>query len=520
MPLSYPTRPGDLDHLIADDHAIVERQFQHLEAGRGDRRVLVDQIGFELAMHAFAEETVLYPLWREVGMEEENSDAREEHARIKELLVTLNRSEPGEEDFESALTELMQVLRHHVADEENEELPAFRAEVGAERMAELGKEFLAQKRKAPTEAHPHAPDGGGIEKLVGVLTKPVDLARAAVTGKQKYLATDASGLLDPQAQEIANAHSELTPLPFEILEPQQARRQPGPDEAVRVLLFQRGVDAPEPVRSVENLLIPDAGGGRQLLRIYTPAGTPEGPLPVIFWIHGGGWVLFDVDTYDASCRGLANKTGAMVVTPNYRRAPEDPFPAAHEDVLAAYHWTLENAAAVGGNPHLMGIGGESVGATMAVATCRHLAETDVALPRAQVCVYPLTTPEQFGDSMHDAADGRPLNRALLSWMAMHAFEGKPEAARDPRVDLLSLGSEDLAVLPPTLVITAERDVLRDQGEEFARRLEAAGVPTTCTRYPGVMHEFFGASAVLDKAEQAQRQAAQHFLEAFAAAGVR
>lgn len=134
-----------------------------------------------------------------------------------------------------------------------------------------------------------------------------------------------------------------------------------------------------------------------------------------------------------------------------------------------------------------------------------------------MCVYPLTTAEQYGESMTDAADGRPLNRALLSWMAMHAFEGKPDAAADPRVDLLGLAPDRMALLPPTLVLTDERDPLRDQGEEFARRLQAAGVPTTSTRYDGVMHEFFGAAAVLDKAEQAQQEAADHFVRAFAGA---
>lgn len=513
MALSYPTQPGDIDHLIADDHAVVERQFQHLEAGRGDRRTLVDQISFELSLHAFAEETVMYPIWRELGMDEFDDDAREEHGDIKELLVTLGRTEPGEAEFEDALAELISVTRHHVEDEEQEELPAFRAKVGAERMAELGKEFLAAKRQAPPAPHPHAPDEGRIEKLVGAVAKPVDAAKAAVTGKKKRLATDASGLLDPQAQAIVDAHSSLGPQPFEILEPEQARAQPGPDDAVKKVMADQGLEGPEPVGSVTDLRIPDAAGGEQTLRVYTPATPAEGPLPIIMWIHGGGWVLFDIDTYDASCRGLTNKTGAIVVSPDYRRAPEAVFPASHDDVLAAWRWTVANAAQMGGDPARMAIGGESVGGNMAPATCLQLAAAGEPLPAAQVCVYPLTTPEQFGESMEDAADGRPLNRALLSWMAMHAFEGVPEAAQDPRIDLLSWPRESLALMPPTLVITDERDVLRSQGQQFAANLEAAGVPTTATYYEGVMHEFFGASAVLDKAEAAQQEAAAHFAAA-------
>jgi acetyl esterase/lipase len=132
------------------------------------------------------------------------------------------------------------------------------------------------------------------------------------------------------------------------------------------------------------------------------------------------------------------------------------------------------------------------------------------VPVAQVLVSPLATAGEFGDSMADAADARPLNRSVLSWMLMHA----PEGAADPRTELLSIPAGELAGLPPALVITAERDPLRSQGKEFAARLSAAGVPTTLTRYEGVMHGFFGASAVLDKADAAQREAARHLLSAF------
>jgi acetyl esterase len=512
--LQHETLPGDIDHLIADDHAIVERQFQHLEAGRGDRRVLVDQISFELALHAFAEETVLYPIWKEVGMEDANHDATGEHQEIKELLLTLDRNQPGEPDFEQALSQLISLVRHHVDDEEHQELPEFRQKAGAERMAQLGKEFLAAKRKAPTRPHPKAPGGGLKEKLAGALAAPLDKARDKGSGRQEHLATDASGLLDPQAQAIVDAHSSLGPQPFEILTPEQARKQPGPDDAVKKVMAERGMEGPEPVGSVEDLKIPDAAGGEQTLRVYKPEGAGSTPLPIIMWIHGGGWVLFDIDTYDASCRGLVNKTGAIVVSPDYRRAPEAVFPASHDDVLAAYRWVVAHASELGGDPQRIGIGGESVGGNMAPATVLQLAEAGEPLPAAMVAVYPVTTGEQFGESMEDAADGRPLNRALLSWMAMHAFKGRPDAAQDPRIDLLGLSDEQLRTMPPTLVITDERDVLRSQGQEFAQKLEAAGVPTTHRYYEGVMHEFFGASAVLDKAEQAQREAADHFDRAF------
>ncbi|MCZ2829028.1 alpha/beta hydrolase fold domain-containing protein [Modestobacter sp. VKM Ac-2986] len=514
MALSYPTLPGDIDHLIADDHAVVERQFQHLEAGRGNRRVLVDQITTELSMHAFAEETVLYPIWKEIGMEEENHDATGEHQQIKDLLVTLGDTQPGEPAFEGALTELMAVVRHHVADEEGQELPEFRSKVGAERMASLGEDFLTAKRRGPTNPHPAAPNGGIKEKIAGALAAPVDLIRDRLSGADAEAATDASGLLNAEAQAIVDAHASLRPLPFETLTPKEARKQPGPDDAVKKVMADRGLEGPEPVGSVQDLSIPDGAGGTQTLRVYTPANPAVGRLPVIMWIHGGGWVLFDIDTYDASCRALSNKTGAIIVSPDYRRAPEAVFPASHDDVVTAWRWLVLNAAEMGGDPARMAIGGESVGGNMAAATSLQLAQADEPMPRAQVLVYPLTTGEQFGESMEDAADGRPLNRPLLSWMAMHAFMGKPDAATDPRIALLDWTAEQRAVMPPTLVITDERDVLRSQGQQFATDLEAAGVETTHRYFPGVMHEFFGASAVLAEAEQAQQDAAAHFRAAF------
>ncbi|WP_219419169.1 alpha/beta hydrolase fold domain-containing protein [Pseudonocardia nigra] len=514
MPLSYPTLPGDVDHLIADDHAVVERQFQHLEAGRGDRRVLVDQVAFELALHADAEERVLYPAMAEAGETHEAEEGRDEHQEAKELLVTLNNSDPGEPEFEDALSRLIASIRHHVAEEEGEFLPRFRQAVGPERMAELGKEFLAAKRAAPTFAHPNAPSGETGHKLLDAGAKAVDMVRDKATGRKKHLATDPSGALDPQAQRIVDAFAAMEPQPFEILTPDQARRQPTPADAVLRVLEEDGKSTePEPVDKVENMTI-DGPGGRLGVRVYWPKDAGDDPLPIVLWIHGGGWVLFSVGTYDASCRGIANRTGAIVVSPEYRRAPEYVFPAAHDDVLATYRWIRDNADGLGGDGSRIAIGGESVGGTMAAATSLQLAAAGEPLPVAQVLVYPLTTGEQFGESMVDAADARPLNRPLLSWMAMHAFEGVADRATDPRVDLLSVPAEPLAGMPPTLVITDERDPLRDQGEEFARHLEQAGVAVTATRYDGVMHEFFGAAAVLDKAAQAQRQAAEHLRDNF------
>ncbi|MCU1679048.1 MAG: putative lipase, partial [Frankiales bacterium] len=478
---------------------------------------LVDHISFELSLHASAEVNTWYPALRDVGMGHDSDEALDEHQEMKEALVVLARTVPGEPEFERTLAKLLADVRHHVEDEENQILPQFREAVGPEKIAQLGKDFITSKRHAPTHPHPGGPSSGLGHTLADITAKLMDLTRDKVSGQTKQLSTDASGLLDSQAQAIVDAHSSLEPLPFETLTPAEARKQPGPDDAVKKVMADLGLQGPEEVGSVDDRMIPGPGGELKI-RVYKPKSGDSAGLPIILWVHGGGWVLFDIDTYDASCRGLTNKTGAIVVSPDYRRAPEAVFPASHDDVLATYRWLVSNGAEIGGDPTRIGIGGESVGGTMAAATSLQLLQAGDPVPAAQVCVYPLTTPEQFGESMDDAADGRPLNRALLSWMAMHAFEGVDGAADDMRVNLLGVPKATLAGMPPTLVITDERDVLRSQGQEFARKLEAAGVRTRLQHYDGVMHEFFGASAVLDKAEEAQQEAAQHFLRAFQGAG--
>lgn len=516
MPLQHATLPGDLDNLMADDHAVVLRRFQHLEAGRGNRRTQADQVVFELSLHADAKERVLYPLLAAAGMEEAAETGRTADLAIKNLLVTLTDHQPGDDLFERALTELISVVRSRSAQERNDLLPALREAIGAPRMGELGEAYLAAKRTAPSRPHPMGPASGGGHAIVDPFATLVDALRDKASGRSRHLATDASGELDPQAQRLIDAFAALEPQPPEILVPEQARVQPTLVDAVARILSEDGRPVePEPIGGVQDVKVPGPHGTALHLRIYYPAqdrpGERRSPVPIIYWIHGGGWVLFDVDTYDASCRGLANKAGAVVVSPSYRKAPEHVFPAAHDDVLAGYRWLRNNAGTLGGHPDRLAIGGESVGGGMAAATCWSLHRAGEPLPSSQVLVYPLTTMTPFGDSMADAADARPLNRPLLSWMAMHAFKGVPDGALDPRVDLLSIPTEQLREMPPTLIITDDRDVLRDQGEEFGRNLFEAGVEVSVRRFEGMMHDFFGASAVLDAAQLAQHEAADHVL---------
>ncbi|MFD0784350.1 alpha/beta hydrolase fold domain-containing protein [Micromonospora avicenniae] len=514
MTLPYATLPGDLDHLIADEHVVANRLFEHLEAGRGDRRMLVDQVSYGRALHAHAEEEVLYPALAEIGVAADAEEGLDEHQALKRLLVLLDHADPGSRKFERALNKLIGGIRHHIEKEEREFLPALRQAVGAEEMGRLGERYLAAKRSAPARSHPTVPPTGRRRRLMRVAAGFMDKVRDRVSGRSNVLSTDASWLLDHQAQRILDTWSRLVLAPYELLTPEQARQQPSLADAAMEILQQDGRPTdPEEVGSAADVTVPGPGGDL-VVRVYKPLGQTSDPVPVVMWVHGGGWILFTNDDYDASCRALVNRTGAIVVSPEYRKAPEHVFPAAHEDVLATYRWLRTNAAGLGGDPSRIAIGGEGVGANMAAATCGQLKQAGEPLPVAQVLVCPLTTTAQYGASMRDAADARPLNRPLLSWMMMHAFLGVTDSLKDPRVDLLPLSAQGLAGLPPTLIVTTDRDVLQSQGDEWCARLEAASVRATSVRYLGVMHDFFGLAAVLDKAALAQEEVALHLRQAF------
>jgi acetyl esterase/lipase len=516
VPVAFSTPAGDIDHLIADDHAVLERLFQHLQAGRGDRRVLADQVVYHLSVHTDAEERLLYPELARLGRKGAAHAGVEGHRLARELIDKLTDAQPGQPDFEDALTLLARAVRAHMVEEETEVLPALRRSAGAARMAELGEEFLAAKHSAPSR--PHRATSRLGHALGDPAARVVDRLRDKVSGRSALLHTDRSGLLDPQAQRLLDHFGALGATSVEVLAPREARAQPTLANAVERMVHAEQIRVvPDPVGRVENRTIPGPDGQNLAVRVYFPDVPEVLPVggetltPMVLWIHGGGWVLQDLDTADASCRAIVGRTGAVVVSPDYRRAPEHVFPAAHDDVLAAYRWMREHALSLGGDARRIVIGGESVGGGMAAAACWTLRRAGEPGPVAQVLVYPQTTAVEYGASMLDAADAPPLTRPVLSWMMRHAFYGKPEAVDDPRVNLLALSAQDLALLPPTLIITDERDVLRDQGEEFGKRLAAAGVPLTMRRFDGVMHGFFAAGAVLDAARQAQRMAAEHVL---------
>ncbi|MBC8001577.1 MAG: alpha/beta hydrolase [Opitutaceae bacterium] len=295
---------------------------------------------------------------------------------------------------------------------------------------------------------------------------------------------------------------------IETLTPQEARKQPTPADAVKALLKKRGQStAPEPVANVENKSIPGPGG-EIAIRIYTPMGP--GPFPVVLYIHGGGWVIADLDTYDSSPRALANVAMAVVVSTHYRQAPEHPFPASHEDVFTAYKWAREYAASFNGHANRIAVVGESAGGNMAAAISLMARERNVPLPLHQVLIYPVADTDMNSPSFQENANAKPLNKAMMGWFAKHEFK-TPEDAKDPRIELVNA---NLRGMPSTTIITAEIDPLRSSGERLVEKLKAAGVDVEFKNYDSVTHEFFGMGAVLDEAKDAMTFAATKLMKAF------
>ncbi|CAN5610561.1 alpha/beta hydrolase [soil metagenome] len=296
--------------------------------------------------------------------------------------------------------------------------------------------------------------------------------------------------------------------PLATLTPAQARQQPAPPDAVKRVLEQRGASTdPESVGNVDNRNIPGPDGNIAV-RIYSPSGS--GPFPVILYIHGGGWVIADLDTYDASARALTNAANAVVISAHYRQAPEHKFPAAHEDVWAAYRWTLQNAGDLGGDPRRVAVAGESAGGNLAMNISIRARDEGVQLPVHQLLVYPVAGNDLNTPSYLENTAAAPLGRPGMIWFAEHVVR-TPNDMQDPRINLLGANVQGL---PPTTIIAAQIDPLRSEGEQLAERLQSAGVPVERRQWDGVTHEFFGMAAVVPKAREAVQFAGQRLRAAF------
>jgi acetyl esterase len=252
---------------------------------------------------------------------------------------------------------------------------------------------------------------------------------------------------------------------------------------------------------VEDRTIPGPAGEIPV-RVYRP-NAGDG-LPVVVYFHGGGWVCGSLKTHDNVCRSLANGVGAVVVSVDYRMAPEDKFPAAVDDAFAATQWVHEHAAELGVDAARLAVAGDSAGGNLA-AVVSLLARDAGGPPIAfQLLVYPVTDHEFTSRSMEENAEGYFLTRGDMQWFFSHYLRSDADGD-DPRVS--PIRASDLRNLPPALVITAEYDPLRDQGKAYAEALRAAGNEVEAVSYDGMFHGFFGMDAMIDVAKVALDDAA-------------
>jgi len=232
------------------------------------------------------------------------------------------------------------------------------------------------------------------------------------------------------------------------------------------------------------------------IRIYRPDGNA--PKPIIVYAHGGGWVLGSLDTHDDACRGLAAGVDSIVVSVDYRLAPEHPFPAAVDDYLASLAWVHANARSFGGDPDRLAVAGDSAGGNLAAIGAQDARSRGLAVA-FQLLVYPVTDYEFTSASMEENAVGYYLTRDMMRWFYERYLRDETEGA-DARVS--PIRAEDLSGLAPAFVITAQYDPLRDQGRAYASAMRAAGNLVTSTTYDGMFHGFFTMSALLDGAKVA------------------
>lgn len=310
--------------------------------------------------------------------------------------------------------------------------------------------------------------------------------------------------------------SDLGAKPIESRSVAEARAQPTPADAVKAVLKDRGKD---PVAlmadmkvSKKDMTYPTASG-TQAVRLYMPEGTAgAGPLPIIVYYHGGGWVIADIDTYEASAMALAKKSGAIVASVEYRRAPENKFPAAHQDSFAAYQWVLANAGQFGGDPTRVAVAGESAGGNLATNVAIMARDQKVQAPVHMLIVYPVAGTNMTTPSYIANQNAMPLSKGAMGWFVDKVL-ATPDDAKSPMLNLTT--AMDLKGLPPATVITDSIDPLMSEGAMLAEKLKAAGVATTYKNYEGVTHEFFGMGAVVPEAEAAEDLAAHDLKVAFA-----
>jgi len=325
------------------------------------------------------------------------------------------------------------------------------------------------------------------------------------------LDSDMQVLLDRLAAYQAPAITDVCPRIARLLPSLANAAQDLNAEHVAARLKAVAAPMPTPVGAIVHALIP--GPESELVaRIYMPAG--DGPFPVVVYFHGGGWVIANLDTYDSSCRALTVGGPFVVISVGYRQAPEHRFPAPVHDAVAALTWARAHAASYKGDVNRIAVAGESAGGNLATTACLVLRDRHLPLPIFQLLVYPVTNHAFDTPSYRENAQAKPLNAAMMPWFWNH-YLGEHGDGDSPLAS--PLRAPDLSGLPPALIITAQFDPLRDEGEAYGARLQRAGVSTRVVRYDGVSHEFFGLAGMVAQGKKAVAEAVGALNHAFTGA---
>jgi len=299
--------------------------------------------------------------------------------------------------------------------------------------------------------------------------------------------------LDPQVKNLLDEAAALGLPAYQDLSPSEARKQ--------MIDLTAPADPLLMVNRVENRSIP--GPDSEIpLRLYYPDGDP--PYAVVVYFHGGGWVIGNLDTHHGVCHALAKTSGCLVVSVDYRLAPEHRHPAAIEDAYAATNWVAKNTDAIQADSERIAVAGDSAGGHLAAVVA--LMARDRKGPRLalQILIYPITDFNLATSSYLRNADGYMLTRDLMRWF-WNLYLETEKVADHPYVS--PLRAEDLGNLPPALVITVEYDPLCDEGEAYAAKLQQAGGKVKSIRFAGMIHGFFRMTSRLDKAKEALNEVA-------------
>lgn len=311
-----------------------------------------------------------------------------------------------------------------------------------------------------------------------------------------------------EMNSVLKALEEKKGKPIETLSPGEARKQPTPTDAVKTVMKNKKIES-MPVVTVKDIKVDGNNGVQIPARVYIPTGANK-PMPVVVYYHGGGWVLADNDTYDATPRSLADKTKAIFVSIEYRKAPEYKFPTAHEDAFAAYKWVLKNAQSFDGDPKRVAVAGESAGGNLALNVALRSRDEKIQMPVHELIIYPVAGNYMSNSSYKENADAKPLNREMMTWF-MNQYLNSAGERDDKRINLLKANFQHLN---DATIITAQIDPLRTEGKELAELMKSYGVDVKYKNYKGVTHEFFGMAPVLKEAREAQELASKELTNSF------